>query len=152
MRSYSVVIQGVASPAAQFDMFEINAAASKPVYITRLLITQRGEPTNEEEQIAVTINRGHTTSGSGGTAPTPQPLIDGDAASLFTAEVMNTTIASLGTALNLVETAWNTRAGMDLPFAPEERPSITGGGRLVVRVAAPADAITVHAAIFLLEG
>jgi hypothetical protein len=100
----------------------------------------------------LTIIRGHATSGSGGdTTPDGGPLISTDPAAGYTAETMNTTIASTGTPINLVEDAWNTRAGFDLAFAPDEAPWSVNAERLVVRSAAPADAVTIRATFWVEE-
>lgn len=150
-RMYTVVVSAVASPAAAFDLFEFTAGTNKPIQLRRLIITQTSEPTTEEEQIRVSVIRGYTTSGSGGSAPTPVPLDGNDAAAGFTAETMNTTVASTGTALTAVEVAFNSRAGLDLPFAPDEGPRCLASERMVVRVAAPADAITFVATAHVAE-
>jgi hypothetical protein len=150
-RVYTVVISGTASPAAAFDLFEFNAAAAKPIRLVRLKIAQTGEPTSEEEQLGINIIRSHSTSGSGGTAPTPAPLNVTDAAAGFGAEVMNTTQATGGSPITLVSDAWNTRAGLDIAFAPEEGPEAPGGGRLVVACTIPADAVTIRATAWVEE-
>lgn len=144
-RMYTVVVSGVASPAAAFDLMELVPATAKPIRLRRLKIAQTSEPTTEEEQLAITIQRGHTTSGSGGSAPTPRPLCSTDAAAGFTAETMNTTQATGGTPVVLHEDAFNTRAGYDHAFAPEEAPESVNGERMVVQISAPADAVTVRA-------
>lgn len=151
-RVYTITISGIASPAAAFDFVEISPAVNKPVRLRRIRIAQTSEPTTEEEQLALTVIRGHTTSGSGGdTTPDGGALSSSDTASAYTAETMNTTIASAGTAVNLVEDAWNTRAGFDLAFAPEEAPECINGVLLVVRSAAPADAVTIRATFWIEE-
>jgi hypothetical protein len=151
-RVYTITISGVASPAAAFDFVEISPAANKPVRIKRIRIAQTTEPTTEEEQLALTVIRGHTTSGSGGdTTPDGAPLSSSDTAAGYTAETMNTTIASAGTPVNLVEDAWNTRAGYDMAFAPEEAPECINGVLLVVRSSAPADAITIRGTVWVEE-
>jgi len=151
-RVYTITISGVASPAAAFDFLEVNPAANKPVRLCRIRIAQTSEPTTEEEQLALTVIRGHATSGSGGdTTPDGGPLASSDAAAGYTAETMNTTIASTGTPINLIEDAWNTRAGCDIAFAPEEAPETINGSLLVVRSAAPTDAVTIRATFWLQE-
>lgn len=151
-RLYTITISGVASPAAAFDFVEINAASNKPVRIRRIRIAQTSEATTEEEQLAITVVRGHTTSGSGGdTTPDGGPLNPNDSAAGYTAETMNTTIASSGTPINLVEDAWNTRAGYDMAFAPEEAPESINGNLLVIRSAAPVDAVTIRATVWVEE-
>jgi len=150
-RVYTVVIEGVASPAAAFDLFEFNAAAEKPIRLLRLRVAQTSEPTTEEEQLAISVIRDQSTSGSGGSAPTPRPLTESDTAAGFTAETMNTTVATGGTPHTLVTDAWNTRAGFDMAFAPEECPEAANASRLVVTCSAPADAITIRATAWVEE-
>ena len=151
-RMYTITISGVASPAAAFDFVEISPAANKIIRIRRIRIAQTSEPTTEEEQLAITVIRGHTTSGSGGdTTPDGGVLSASDSAAGYTAETMNTTIASAGTAVNLIEDAWNTRAGYDIAFAPEESPECINGVLIVIRSSAPTDAITIRATIWVEE-
>lgn len=150
-RMYTVVISGVASPVAAFDFLELNPAAAKPVRIRRIRIAQTSEPTTEEEQLAITIQRGHTTSGSGGSAPTPRPLNSTTPVAGFAAETMNTTQATAGTPVVLFEDAWNTRAGLDMAFAPEEAPEAVNAERLVIQSSAPADAVTIRATVWVEE-
>lgn len=150
-RVYTVPISGVASPAAAFDLFEFVPATAKPIRLLRIRIAQTSEPTTEEEQLALTIRRANSTSGSGGSAPTPTPLNSADSAAGFTAETMNTTIATGGTPVVVVEDAWNTRSGCDIAFAPEEAPEAVNGERLVVASSAPADAVTIRGTAWVEE-
>lgn len=151
-RMYSITISGVASPAAAFDFVEISPATNKPIRIRRIRIAQTSEPSTEEEQLALTVIRGHTTSGSGGdTTPDGGPLSSSDTAAGYTAESMNTTIASAGTPVNLVEDGWNTRAGCDIAFAPEEAPECINGVLLVIRSGAPSDAVTIRGTVWVEE-
>jgi len=150
-RMYTVVIAGVASPAAAFDLFELNPTAAKPIRLRRLRIAQTTEPTSEEEMLGITIIRAQSTSGSGGSATTPQPLNSSDAAAGFTAETMNTTKATGGTPVTLMEDVTNTRVGYDMAFAPEEAPESVNAERLVVTCTAPADAVTFRATAWVEE-
>ena len=151
-RMYTVTISGVASPATAFDFLEIVPATAKPIRIRRIRIAQTSESAAEEEQLALTIVRGHATSGSGGdTTPDGAPLNSTTPAAGYTAETMNTTIASTGTPVNVFEDAWNTRSGYDVSFAPEECPEAVNAERIVVRSAAPADAVTIRATFWIEE-
>lgn len=150
-RMYTVVIDGVASPAAAFDLLELNAAADKPIALVRTRISQSSEPTTEEEQIGVSAKRGATTSGSGGSAATPQPCNPGDPAASFTAEIMNTTQATGGSPVTLDVDTMNTRQGHDLPAAPEEIFKANSSTRLVLLCNAPADAVTFRATFWIWE-
>lgn len=150
-RMYTVVIAGVASPAAAFDFFEFNPNSAKPIRLRRVRIAQTTEPTTEEEQLGITIIRAHSTSGSGGSATTPQPLNSTDTAAGVTAETMNTTKATGGSPVTLMEDVMNIRIGYDIAFAPEEAPEAVNGERLVVTCTAPADAITFRATAWVEE-
>lgn len=150
-RIYTVVISGTASPAAAFDFFECVPATAKPIRLRRIRIAQSSEPTSEEEMLAITILRGHTSSGSGGSTPTGRPLNSTDAALGFTPETMNTTQATGGTPVTLFEDVWNTRVGFDIPFAPEEAPEAVNGERIVVASSAPADAVTIRGTLWVEE-
>lgn len=151
-RVYTVVFDAVAITAAQ-DGFEITPADDKPIEILRILMGQTSDSGDaQDEQIQMKIVRGNTTSGSGGTGPTPQPLSPGDAAAGFTAEVNNTTQASSGTAVTLVATAWNVRAGLDLWFAEDERPRASQTNTTIrIALTAPADSLTTSATIWVRE-
>lgn len=154
-RVYTVEFEGVAVTAIQ-DLFAIAPGAQKPCAIVGVLIAQSSDVGDAAEEILrIRFIRGHTTAGSGGTAPTPQPLDDQDAAATFTARVNDTTIASLGTAENLISHAFNIRTGLELWFPPEARCRIDlviAGNRLVVRLlAAPVDALTMSGTIFVEE-
>jgi hypothetical protein len=151
-RMYTVVISGAPTGTIVMDLLELNPSSTKPIRIRRLRIAQTSEAMSEEEQVPLTIVRGHTTSGNGGTGfdVTPAPLTSGIPGASFTAEAMNQTQASGGSPVVLLEEAWNTRAGLDLAFSSEEAPSSVNE-RLVVRSGGQTDAITVRATFWIEE-
>jgi hypothetical protein len=106
-----------------------------------------------EEMLRVKIIRGHTTSGSGGSAATPRPLDPNSPAAAMTAEVNNTTIASVGTAVDLHAEAFNIRSGWVFMPTPEARPKANQGNTtIVVRLmAAPADSLSVSGTLIVEE-
>ena len=113
-RPYTVVFENVAVAAAQ-DLFELTPADDKPIEIVGLFLSQfTAEGDANEDYWRWSCIRGHTTSGSGGSAPTPRPLGRTDAAAGFTAEVNNTTIASVGTTHTLHQSGWNVRSDLML--------------------------------------
>jgi hypothetical protein len=148
---YTVTIAAVASPAAAFDLFEFNPAAEKPILLHRIRIDQITETAADEEKLGLTIQRAHSTSGSGGGTPTARPCVHGAAAASFAVETMNTTQATGGSPLSLMEDAWNTRSGYDMAFSPEERIGSVNGVRLVLQCTAPADAVTIRATVWVEE-
>jgi hypothetical protein len=135
------------------DLIEITAADDKPI---RVLAVNLGQTTElgdaAEEVLSLTWVRGNTTSGSGGSAPTPRPCNPSDAAAGFTVETFNTTAASAGTPVNLNRHGWNVRGGFERPYTPEEAPITSQANLLVLRMAgAPADSITISGSILVEE-
>lgn len=153
-RMYAVTFENVAVTASQ-DFFEISPADDKPVLIHGLYLSQASDVGDAaDEMLRIKILRGHTTSGSGGSAPTPAPLnSSAGAAAGFAAEVNNTTIASAGTAVDLHAEAFNIRAGLQYIPTPEARPGASQANTtLIVRLmAAPADSLTMSGTLILEE-
>jgi hypothetical protein len=113
-RVYAVTFAAttVANASGDVDWFEVSPADDKPVEIVGMEInvtSELGDAT--DEWIAFQILRGHTTSGSGGSAQTPIDLQLAGVAAAFAAEVLNTTIASTTTPLICHSGAVNVRAG-----------------------------------------
>ena len=151
-RIYTVTFSAVAVSAAQ-DLFELTPAANRPIEIVGIELGQTSDTGDaQDEQLQISIIRGHTTGGSGGSSPTPAPLSPLDAAAGFTAEANNTTIASSGTTATLHVGVWNVRAGY-INWLPEEaRPTATAANTsLVVRQTAPADSITMSGTLYVRE-
>jgi hypothetical protein len=153
-RIYTVVFAAVSVSAAQ-DAFEITPADDKPVELVGISFAQTGVGDvgdAAEELLRWSVIRGHTTSGSGGTSPTPRPVKRTDAAAGFAAEVNNTTIASVGTTVTLHEDAFNVRAGQTFWWPEGAEPEAAQGDTtIVVRLAAPADAITLSGTLYVRE-
>lgn len=151
-RMYSVSFSDVAVTAQQ-DLFEINAATNYSLVVHSMYVEQSSDAGDaQDEQLSWAIKSGATTSGSGGTAPTPAPLIEGGAASNFTAEANNTTKATAGTIVTKHKGAFNVRAGLQYRPTPEERIELKGGGRLTVELmTTPADSLTMSGTIYLAE-
>lgn len=151
-RVYTVVFSAVAVSAAQ-DLFEITPADDKPVEIVGIELGQTSDYGDaQDEGLQLSIIRGFTASGSGGTAPTPAPLNPNAGAAGFTAEVNNTTVANTGSTATLWTGCWNVRAGY-INWWPEGcRPVATQGNTtMVVRMTAPADAITMSGTLYVRE-
>lgn len=153
-RMYAVTFENVAVTASQ-DFFEISPADDKPVLIHGLYLSQASDVGDAaDEMLRIKILRGHTTSGSGGSAPTPAPLnSSAGTAAGFAAEVNNTTIASAGTAVDLHAEAFNIRAGLQYIPTPEARPGASQANTtLIVRLmAAPADSLSMSGTLLLEE-
>lgn len=146
--------EGVATTAA-VDLFEVGVATGLVARVGGLHISQSSD-TGEaaEEIIRYRFVYGNATSGSGGAAP--------DAANtgygygdppVSTIESFNTTAASTGTPASGLSGSFNIRAGEAMWYPPGLEPYLfeEGGGELnVVRLmAAPADSLTMSAALFI---
>lgn len=151
-RMYTVAFSAVTVSAAE-DLFEITPADDKPVKLRGLFIGQSSDAGDaQDEMLQVSIIRGHTTSGSGGSTPTPRPLSSIDVAAGFAAEANNTTIASAGTTHTLHTDTFNVRAGYQLWFPPECCPMASQADvTIVVRVTAPADSLTMSGTLYVEE-
>lgn len=146
MAIYSASFTAIAVSAAQ-DVFEIVAPADSRIAIREVRLGQYSDPGDAEAEIlSVLIIRGYATSGSGGASVTPVNLSGhtGNLSSTATVERNNTTVASTGTPLTLVSTVWNVQS--EFLYIPDavERPIIEVSTRLVVRITAPADALTMN--------
>lgn len=152
-RIYTVSFNAVAVTAAQ-DFFEISPADDKPVEIIGLFLSQYSDAGDaQDELLSWSVVRGHTTSGSGGSAPTPRPVNPSDTAAGFTAEVNNTTIASAGTGVTLHADSFNVRAGLPL-WLPEtcEWGASQANTTIAVRLlAAPTDSLTMNGTLYVRE-
>ena len=151
-RMYSVVFSAVAASLAQ-DLFELIPAANKPIEIVGIELGQTSDAGDAADEILqISIIRGFTSGGSGGSAATPTPMGPNDTAAGFTAEVNNTTVATTGTTTTLQTGAWNVRAGYINWFPEEARPQCSAANTsIVVRQTAPADAITMSGTLYVRE-
>lgn len=154
-RVYTVIFENVSCSAAQ-DLFEITPADDKPVEIAGMFLAQSGNSDvgdAQEECLRFEIIRGYTSSGSGGSAPTPNPVKHTDAAAGFTAEVNNTTQATTGTAVILHADSFNVRVGYQNWWPEGTEPEASQGNTtiLVRLMGAPADAITLSGTLYVRE-
>lgn len=153
-RAYAVTFEGVAVTAA-VDFFELTPADDKPVRLLGLILAQSSDVGDAAEEILrIKVIRGHATSGSGGSAATPVPLSPADTAAGAAAETNNTTIASTGTAVDVLADAFNIRSGYSHWWTPETAPecSEASGVRFAVRLmAAPADSLTMSGTLYFEE-
>lgn len=144
-RMYAAVFEDVAVTAAQ-DFFEIDPATDKPVIIHGFGLYQSTDLADAAEEILrISIVRGHSTSGSGGSTFTPTPLGSSadTAAGDTTVEINNTTIASTAGVTVYVH-YFNIRAGIEMWYPPEARPAASAANTTIVLrlLAAPTDSLT----------
>lgn len=160
MRLYTVVFANVAVTAVQ-DLFYINPAANKPVEIHSVSLSNvgiaadAGDAQEAFDRLEIIRVPATVTVGSGGTAPTPTPLLPNDAAASFTARVNDTTPATTsGTLLTVDAGGWNERSwGLAwLPPDPGYKLRCANGQALVVRLnSAPPDSIALSGTIVVEE-
>ncbi len=152
-RRYAITFSAVAITGAQ-DPLELTPADDIPLALIGWELFQTSDHGDAQaEGLSLTVIRGHTVGGSGGTSVTPAPLDPGDAAASFTAKVNNTTVASSGTTASLYAGGWNLQAGAEKYFPEELRPRVKQSNTtLVVRMSAPADSITVNGVFWVEEG
>jgi len=151
---YTVVFQAqtIASASGDYDFFELDAAAEKPIEIVAFKLANKSEVGDAmEEMVEYAIVRGNTTTGNG-TATTPRPLDGADGAAAFTAKVVSSTPASVGTALTLVADTFNIRTGVTEVFPEIMRPKTSGADLLCVRlITALADDATMSGTVWVRE-
>ena len=155
MSVFTATFSAIAVSAAQ-DVFELTTHATSRIEICEIYLGQYSDAGDAAaELLSVQIVRGHTTAGSGGAAVTPGRFDPWSRAAVTTVARNNTTIAADGTAVILHSEAFNVQAGwVYRPLRTDlinERPKVehTGAtnGLLVVRITAPADAVTMNGTI-----
>jgi hypothetical protein len=147
-RFYSVTLPETAITAAA-DLFELTAAADKPIRIWGWNIGQDTDVGDAaEEVLQLQLKRG-VTAGSGGSSITPVAMdANGAAAS---ATCANRTTAHTSGSI-LVARSWNIRVPEDFWFLPEVAPVIAADDDPVVLwMSAPADSITVSGSLIFEE-
>lgn len=151
-RCYTVSFSKVATTVAT-DLFELTPATNRPIEIYGLFIAQSSDFGDAQAEILpYVVMRGHTTSGSGGTRPTPQPVGRSDTAAGCLAEANNTTAASTS-GTQIYASAFNVAVGEAL-WLPEgsEWGASAADTTIVVRLAsAPADSIDLSGTLYFRE-
>jgi hypothetical protein len=127
-------------------VFELLAAAEKPVAVLGFEIGQTSEVGDaQEEWLTLVLKRvtGAPTSGSGGGTSTFIPRLPNDVAASATLETGNTTKLTGGTSAELARIPWQVRQSALWRPTPEEIDVIAGGTRAVLElVTTPADSIS----------
>ena len=153
MAIFVATFAAVAVSAAQ-DVFEIVAPASSRLVIREIRLGQYSDPGDAEaEMLSVQIIRGYTTSGSGGASVTPVNFspVSGAATATATVERNNTTVASTGTGALLLADSFNIMGGWRYYPVPDERIEVGVSQRLVDRISAPADSLTMNGTLVFEE-
>ncbi len=159
MTVFSAAFSAVAISAAQ-DLFEIVAPANSRVRLLEIDIAQYSDFGDAQaEIISLTMLRGHTVSGSGGSTLTPVNVNPYGRAAGTVVEANNTVVATTNGVL-LWASGWHVQAGF-LWVPPEQSPNgvlpfrrhiiIKPSQRFVVRITLPADAVTTNGSILFEE-
>lgn len=157
-RAYAVEFHNV-SVSAQQDLFYIKPAADKPCIIEAVYLSNVGGAADagdtQEELLRVELIRlpATVTVGSGGSAPTPNPLATNDTAAGFTARANDTVVATTNTtALNLHSDGFNVRVPYVWMPPPEHRILVANAQAVVCRlVSTPADALSLSGTCIVRE-
>lgn len=157
-RLYTVPFVSVAVSAQQ-DWFYIKPAADKPVIIEYGFVSNVGGAADagdaQEELLSVEglLVPATVTVGSGGSAPTPVPVLDDDTAASFTARVNDTTKATTsGTLKDKYAGGFNVRAAWEWYPPPEHRIWVKNATAFVFRLnSTPADALTLSGYLLVRE-
>lgn len=106
------------------DLCSIIPAAGKPVILYSIRVSQntKAQDANDAMQ-RIGIVTGNTTVGSGGTTYTPKPLGSPGTSptASSTVRIFDSTIATAGTAITLLEDNFDVRAGWLWIPTPDER-------------------------------
>ena len=148
---YTVTTEDVTTSVA-VDLVELTPADDRPIRVVGYEISQNTELGDAaEEQIRLEWIVGHTTSGSGGSAPTPRPTNPRSVAAGFTAEMNNTTQATVGSTVIHSAFTWNVRQNAKEWYPPGCGPRVDQANTtLILRLmAAPADALDVSCTIYV---
>lgn len=157
-RAYALQFAAV-SITAQQTLFYVKPAADKICIIESIFLgasggtADAGDAQEELLDVELIYLPATVTVGSGGTAPTPHPLMVNDTAAAFTGRVNDTTKAtSSGTAAVSHPDSWNNR----IPYAyippAEHRDIVANAAAIIFNLnTTPADAILVSGKMVVRE-
>lgn len=148
---YTATFAAIAVSAAQ-DLWELVAPVSTKVALREVRVGQYTDFGDAQaELLSIQIIRGYTTTGSGGAAATPNNLAPWSLAAASTVSRNNTTVAQDGTGAVMLADTFNVASGWWYRPPAQEFILLSPGQRLVVRMTAPADSITMSSTIVFEE-
>lgn len=144
------------------DIFSITAPSTCRVRLRDVKLSQYSDFGNlQAEILSVLLIRDYTSNSSGGSLLTATNLNKSGATSTATVRSNDTVLASGGSPITLIADGLNVASGWTLRDAlhlsdnrinlPQEGIWIDRSGRLVVRITAPADSLTMNGVIVLEE-
>lgn len=149
---YTVIFNAVAVTVAT-DLFQLTPADDRVVDIIGLFLFQTTDFGDaQDEGLGLQVIRGFTSTGSGGSTPTPRPVQRNGPAAGFAAQANNTTVATTGTTHTLWSDGFNVRGGYQL-WVPEGvgLNATQADTTILVRMTAPADSITLNGTLVVQE-
>lgn len=114
MTVFTAQFNGVAitSASGTQDLFELVPDGTTRIRLLEIEIFQASDFGDTEAEIRpLLVMRGHTTTGSGGSAVTPVNVNPYGRASVTTVAANNTTLATAGSPETLLATGWHLQAG-----------------------------------------
>ena len=130
--------QTIAAASGDYDLFEIDPAADKPVDIVAIELGNKSEIGDAQEEMvsyAVWYAAGGTFTSGSGTATTPVKTVPNDVAASFAAETVGATVATTTGTLTYGHTStFNIRTGLTYVFPPELRTQCDGAANSAVGV------------------
>lgn len=134
---------------AQQDLFEIVPASSALVVLHQVILSQSSGSTSG---LRLAFKRGMTTTGSGGTTPTPVPISAKFPAAGSTVKANNTTKSTAGTIVTLHNETWYTASPFVWLPTPELRPVIGPSVRFAIELATtPGASTTIDGTLYFEE-
>jgi len=149
---YAANFAGIAVTAQQ-DLFEVTAPADAIVLIHRVVVSQSSDVGDAaSEGLSLLFKRGQTSSGTGGSTPTPAPLEFGFAAAGSVVDTNNTAKASGGTIVTMHAENWIIGGPFEYLPTPETRITLSPSQRFTVELGTtPADSITMSGTLIFEE-
>lgn len=151
-RPYSVSFNNVTVTAIQ-DLIALYCGANMAVELHGLDIGQITGITVQNLRISVKRLPATVTTGSGGSATTPQKVMRGDAAATATARANDTVQATTsGTASTLLSDVFNTVNGYQFFWPPDDRPTFGLSEAAIVSLdQAPSSGLAMSGTLWLAE-
>lgn len=130
--------QSITNANGDYDLWEIDPAADKPVEIAGIFINNKSEVGDvQEEMVSFSIwyASGGTFTSSNGTSATPRPTDPSDGAASFAAETVGASVATTtGTLVHKHYGTFNIRVGLEWFIPPEFRIKCDGAANSAIGV------------------
>jgi hypothetical protein len=144
-RIYTTSFQGVAATVVQ-DIFELTAPSTGMFRILSAHLSQESDEADAQAEMLPLQWTRYATSGSGGSTPTENPHLVGNAATGVTTEANNTTQG--GTPTVIWASGWNVQIPWIYQPSPQEYIWVPPSGIIALEMpSAPADSLTLSGSV-----